>query len=382
MLDITKKTIKRSLLNLPGYRTKRKILVIESDDWGSIRMPSKQVYDAFLKKGVRVDKDPYCKYDSLATSQDLEALFDVLMKFKDKNGRNVVLTANAVVGNPHFGKIKASNFNNYYFEPFTETLSKGNSTQNSFKIWNEGMNLGIFKPQFHGREHLYVKKWMRNLRENHKITRLSFDMGTFGLTSLVDASIKNDYMGSLNSGNKNDILDFNIILRDGLEIFEHLIGYKSLSFIPTTYTWNPAIESNLKEFGVEYLQGMIHQRIPLDDDETFKYKRNNYLGNKSKAGLYYLTRNAYFEPSQVTNTFDVVGDCLHSIKMAFLFNKPAIVSMHRLNVIGAIHESNRTVNLDYLDNLLKRISDLYPDIEFMSSDELGDLIKSEKENKN
>ena len=39
-----KQTITHNLLNIPGWRTKRHIVVIESDDWGSIRMPSKEVY--------------------------------------------------------------------------------------------------------------------------------------------------------------------------------------------------------------------------------------------------------------------------------------------------------------------------------------------------
>ena len=39
-----KQTITHNLLNIPGWRTKRHIVVIESDDWGSIRMPSKDVY--------------------------------------------------------------------------------------------------------------------------------------------------------------------------------------------------------------------------------------------------------------------------------------------------------------------------------------------------
>ena len=39
-----KQTITHNLLNIPGCRTNRHIVVIESDDWGSIRMPSKEVY--------------------------------------------------------------------------------------------------------------------------------------------------------------------------------------------------------------------------------------------------------------------------------------------------------------------------------------------------
>lgn len=43
MFDLLKDTAKRHFLNLPGWHTRRKIVVIESDDWGSIRMPSKEV---------------------------------------------------------------------------------------------------------------------------------------------------------------------------------------------------------------------------------------------------------------------------------------------------------------------------------------------------
>ena len=35
--------IKKWLINIPGWRTNRHIVVIESDDWGSIRMPSCEV---------------------------------------------------------------------------------------------------------------------------------------------------------------------------------------------------------------------------------------------------------------------------------------------------------------------------------------------------
>ena len=38
-----KQIISHNLLNIPGWRTKRKLVVIESDDWGAIRMPSKEI---------------------------------------------------------------------------------------------------------------------------------------------------------------------------------------------------------------------------------------------------------------------------------------------------------------------------------------------------
>lgn len=365
---IFKSTITHNLLNIPGWRTKRHIVVIESDDWGSIRMPSKAVYDEFLKRGVHVDRDPYCRYDGLATVDDLSALFDVLCSVRDKNGRYAVVTANTIVANPVFDRIKETGYQEYFYEPFNETLERSVAHKGAFEMWKQGMSEGIFHPQFHGREHLNVKKWLRTLREGDEVTRIAFDLATFGLTSAVDSRIKRNYMGAFNSGLDEDICEYNTIINEGLSLFEQLFGYKSESFIATTYTWNPKIEPNLKVHGVRYLQGMVHQHVPLDDDTTFEWKKNNFVGRKSPGGLTYLMRNCYFEPSQNSET---AVDCLNRIHIAFRWHKPAIICMHRLNVIGSINEYNRKTNLDSLSWLLKQIVKEYPDVEFMSSDELG-----------
>jgi hypothetical protein len=337
-------------------------------------MPSKDVYDQFLKKGIRVDRDPYCRYDSLATPEDFEALFEVLNSVKDKNGNPAVLTANTVTANPDFEKIKESDFSQYFYEPFTYTLKRNKETENSFDFWKQGMQAGVFHPQFHGREHLNVKKWMKTLQSGEEVTRLAFDLGTFGLTTEVDARIQGNYMGAFNSGLPEDIAEYNVTLKEGLDLFETIFGYRSLSFIPTTYTWSPHIEPELKQNGVKYLQGMVHQRIPVDDDTTFKYKKNNFTGKISDAGLVYLMRNCFFEPTHFRNQYDNVDECFRRVKIAFSVYKPVIISMHRVNVIGAIDKENRNLNLQLLKQLLQKIVTHYPDIEFLSSDKLGEII--------
>jgi len=218
---------------------------------------------------------------------------------------------------------------------------------------------------------------MKALQDGDRLTHLAFEFGTFGLTSEVDRRINGNFMGAFNSGNSEDVEEFKIIIKEGLVLFEKIFGYRSLSFIPTTYTWPPVIESMLKDSGVRYLQGMVHQRIPIDDDIKFRYKKNNFLGTRSKAGLIYLMRNAYFEPAQYSKT-DWVNDCLNRIKIAFFMKKPATISVHRLNFIGSIVESNRTRNLQLFRQLLAEIVKRYSDVEFMSSDELGAIIENGK----
>lgn len=368
--------LQHNLILFPGWHTKRHIVVIESDDWGAIRMPSKGIYDEFLKRGIRVDKDPYCRYDGLATKEDLANLFDVLDSVRDKNGNPAVLTADSVVVNPDFERIKSSDFTRYYYEPFTETLKKSPRHEGVFDMWQEGMEKGLFHPQFHGREHLNVKKWMKTLQDGHASTRIAFDYGSFGLTSAVDSSIKNNYMGAFNSGLDEDIMDYKGILWDGVEIFKRIFGYRSESFIATTYTWSPKIEPFLKEYGVKYLQGLITQKIPHGDDCDIEFRKRSFQGTKSSEGLIYLMRNAFFEPSQ-HQSIDTVDECLHRINLAFRWGKAAVICAHRLNFIGSIDPKNTDRNLPMFQDLLKRIVKQWPDVEFMSSDQLGNVIESQ-----
>ena len=373
------KIIAHNIVNIPGWRTNRHLVVIESDDWGAIRMPSKEVYEQFLKEGIRVDNDPYCRYDSLATKDDLEILFEALQSVKDKNGKPAVLTADAVVANPDFEKIKESDFQEYYYEPITTTMNKSPNHTNVFDTWKAGIDAGIFHPQFHGREHLNVKKWLRVLREgNDPITRRAFELGTFGLTSKVSPEIQGTYMGAFDSALEEDIQEYAKIIQEGLDLFEKLFGYKSRSFIATTYTWHPIIEKSLKENGVEFLQGLVSQRIPLDGGSVFRYQKKNYQGKESLSGLIYLMRNCFFEPTHFRDKMDVVDECLSRVKLAFRWGKAAVISSHRLNFIGSIDPTNRDKNLMLFTQLLNEIVKRWPDVEFVSSDELGGIIKGTK----
>lgn len=364
---------RKELYNIPGWHTRRHLVVIESDDWGSIRMPSRAVYEEFLRKGIRVDRDPYCKYDCLESRKELSDLCEVLSSVKDSAGHPAVMTTNTVMANPVFDKIKASGFKEYHYEPFTETYHRYPNHTKTHEMWQEGMAAGLLRPQLHGREHLNVRKWLRVLQQGESVTKTAFDLGTFGLTQQVDESIKEYYMGAFNSGLDKDIAYYDMLLEEGMALFERFFGYRSESFIATTYEWSPKIETSLSKLGVKYIQGTVCQKIPLDDDTTVKYVWRGFQGTRTKAGLVRLMRNCYFEPSTKAN-FDFVDDCLHRIALAFRWGKAANICSHRLNYIGSIDKGNSDRNLPELGRLLKEIVKRWPDIEFVSSDRLGRII--------
>jgi hypothetical protein len=89
----------------------------------------------------------------------------------------------------------------------------------------------------------------------------------------------------------------------------------------------------------------------------------------------YLVRNIIFEPSTVSDKKKAVRTFIHDIKRAFRFKKPAIISMHRLNFMGELNPNNRKENLKLFKDALLEIIKEYPQVEFMTSPELAQLIK-------
>ncbi|MCJ7448029.1 MAG: hypothetical protein MUO72_10060 [Bacteroidales bacterium] len=329
-------------------------------------MPSKEVYDKLFKQGYRVDLHPYEKYDSLASEEDLIALFEVLLKYKDRNGNHPIITANCVVANPDFNKIKESDFQEYYFEPFTETLKRYNY-ESSFKLLEQGLNENIFIPQFHGREHLNVAVWMNALQNNDEDILLAFKYGMIGIFPKNNHFKGNQIMVALNDAGFEKTAQLDLIIKDGLNLFERIFGFRSMTFMAPCYTWRPELEKTLMEYGVYGFQGALQQIVPNNKNIT------HWMGSKNVYGQYYFIRNCSFEPT--TDASSNIKKCIYEIQTAFLWKKPAIISSHRINYIGSIHRENRENNLTQLNLLLAEIIKRWPDVEFISSDRLLEIIK-------
>lgn len=366
------------LQNLPGWKTSRKIVVIESDDWGSIRMPSRSVYDHLLAKGYKVDSDPFLKYDSLAGENDLSNLFEVLVSYKDKNGSPPVITANTIVCNPDFAEIEKSGFQEYKYEPFTETLKRYPAHAGSFELWKSGMSSGIFYPQFHGREHINVSKWMVALQSDVEMVREAFRHGMISISS-EPSGMKFGYMEAYDNFSEEEKLEKAGVIHDGIRIFEKIFGYSSHSFIPCCFIWDNTIESAVNDRGIKYIQGIARQLEPTYVGEKHNFKRKfHFTGQKNELNQLYMVRNAYFEPSLSGNP-DETSYCLKRIEVAFRMKKPAIISAHRLNFIGVIDQKNRDNNLRQFNRLLKEITQRWPEVEFLTSDRLGELMMKNQE---
>ena len=368
------KKIRKNASNLIGWSTKRKFVVIESDDWGSIRTRSKTDYNSMLNKNISVDRSNFTKYDCLESNDDLERLFELLSSHKDFRGSSPVFTPMCLVANPNFELIQESNFSDYHFESFTDTCHRYNNHSRVHELWKEGINNKMFVPQFHGREHLNVKRWMNGLKTNDKGLRIMFEHQSIGAQYYGKEPIA-EHLAAFDPLKKDDIISYSSILQKGLRLFEELCGYKATYFVASNSPEPKIIERELKDQGIIYLTRYKLQKYPLGNGEF--ENEINWLGKINKHGQLILTRNCAFEPSDRSRK-DWVDACLSDIRNAFFWKKPAIISTHRVNYMSGIVEENGASGLLELDQLLHRITRIWPEVEFITSKELGDIIRASK----
>jgi len=368
-------SIRKNLVNIPGWRTKRKLLVIESDDWGSIAMPSIEIYNRLKKSGIPVEVSPFSNTDTLESEEDLQALFDCLGEFKDFRGNHPCITADTIVANPDFEKIKNTKYEEFHFEPFPETYKKYPGRENAIDVWkSEGLSKKMLWPQLHGREHLNPIEWLRVLKTGNEQEILLFENNTLFASSLhLESKRKMGYLAAFDYDSIEELKSFEKVIDDAANIFESIFGFKSTSFVAPTSVRSDKIDNYLFNNGIRFHQ--LGQQI-LPYKEGYK-KKDRFWGETNKLGQVYWRRNSRFEPSLKSN-FPWVETVIKDIELAFRWGKPAVISSHRVNFVAGLKPKNRDMTLTCLKSLLSKVLEKYPDIEFISSDQLGNSILETK----
>lgn len=368
-----KNTIIRNIVNIPGWSTKRHIVIFESDDWGSIRTTSREIRDKMMAMGYPMSS--FSSLDSIESNDDMVGLFDILTKHCDCNGNNACFTGVCITGNPDFDKIQQENYTSYHWEKMTDTLKRYSKRDCVEKLYHEGIDRNIFIPIFHGREHLNAQRWLRHLQEKNKSVLTAFKMGVTGIDGGINGEMVGDFQAAFDLDSPSDLPFMATMIREGITTFKDLWGYNPSYFVPTNGPFNNSLQPVLKECGIKYIYADRIQNEPLGYG---KYARHyHYIGMVNKYDQLCITRNGFFEPSIKGGGLSIqpLENCLLAIERAFRWNKPAIISSHRVNYVGNIEPKNRDHNLKLLDSLLTQIEKRWPDVEYMSTIELGRIIK-------
>lgn len=373
-----KQFITNQVKNISGWRTKRKIVVISVDDYGNVRLHSKDARDKLNQAGLKVHSH-FDAYDSLETREDLEMLYETLQSVKDKNGHSAVFTPYTLPCNINFEAMEAEDWSHYRYELLPETYSKlatfyPSVYNGAWELWKEGIARGMMQPQFHGREHLNLKVF------NEKLKKRDYEV----LTALKNRSYTSishsgyptfGYTAAFGFWNFSENAQFPKIIQEGLNSFEKVFGYGATHFTSPGGREHPVIHQSLHDNGIRYLDTPF---VKLEHQGKGSYRRIvNYTGKKNQLDMTYLVRNVVFEPT-VPRRFDWVSYAIKQIEAAFFWHRPAIISSHRVNFCGHIDAANRKKGLDSLRMLLKEIVKRWPTAEFISAMQLTDILCKEK----
>jgi len=153
MIHQIKETAFWHLKNLGGKRTSKKLVVFSVDDYGNVRLDSASARASMDAAGMPC----YSRFDALdtlETSTDLEALYDVLRSVKDSKGNHAVFTPFALPCNIDFEKMADNGYQQFFYENLPDTYSKLESLQpaayqGAWKLWQQGINDGIMSSAFH-----------------------------------------------------------------------------------------------------------------------------------------------------------------------------------------------------------------------------------------
>ncbi len=370
--------ILNNLKNLYGWRTRRKIVVFSVDDYGNVRVDSAKARVIMDKAGLKIHSR-FDAFDSLETLQDLEMLFEALSSVKDKNDNHAQLTAFTVPVNINFEKMEAEDYQKYEYELLPETYSKLSEIypagySGAWSLWKEGMDRNLIHPEFHGREHFNLKVFNEKLAAGNR--ELLTVLKNRSLTSISGSGYPTiSFTAAFEFDRVEENMAFEMVIKDGLNAFEKIFGFRASHFNPPGGREHPAIHHYLKEGGIQFLDTPF---IKSEHQGEGKHNRNvNYTGKMNKEGQVYQVRNCVFEPTD-NRGFDWVNFTFKQVEAAFRWNRPAIISSHRVNFCGHIDPKNREKGISALRELLKKITTKYPDVEFMSSSALGKIILKDK----
>ena len=263
----------------------------------------------------------------------------------------------------------------YIYETLPETYKKLSLKDpkayfGTWKLWKEGIDKGLMIPQFHGREHLNLKVFEEKLiKRDHELLN---NLKNRSFTSISNSGYKTiNYAASFYFWDEKENDKLKEIIVDGLDQFNFVFGYRARHFMPPNSRIHPMHHKLLKNEGIDFIDvNLIHkQHMGFG-----RYNKSlNYTGKKNKSGQTYMVRNVVFEPTH-DRGINWVNYALKQIEAAFRWNRPAIISSHRVNFCGHIDPQNRKNGLMAFKGLLQKIVQKWPDVEFMSSVELGELM--------
>ena len=150
-----------AMMRAPAPR--RPIVILQSDDWGRVGIPSLDVLDELRSLGFPVQRSRWDFY-GLETVEDIERLAELLTQVRDSDGRPACLTANFVMANADLRRIRTGGWQEFasisiergFPQPWQDDL---------VPAYKRAIAANVFYPSLHGFTHFNIAAMMKAFRD-------------------------------------------------------------------------------------------------------------------------------------------------------------------------------------------------------------------------
>jgi hypothetical protein len=314
---------------------RRPVLIVESDDWGA---------------------------GAVGQAEALQDIAGLLGTFNDIDGHHPVMTLGVVLATADGEKTLSSG--SYHRVPLSPQTHGA-----LLDAINHGVDSGVFSVQLHGMEHFWppalmlacstddaVVDWLRDAP--HSRTE---DLPSPLQSRWVDASSLPARRLAREAVRK--------AVREEVGAFRDVFGCLPFVVVPPTFVWNEDVEHAWAANGVGVIvtPGARYESRAVDGRPAGRGGLL-YNGQTAVSKVIYLVRDVYFEP-----LFGHTGaQALAALADKTGLGRPALFETHRFNFLGTDQERSRS--LKELKRLLQLAVDRFPELAFLSSGELAEIL--------
>jgi len=314
------------------------VVIIESDDWGP--GPAEQ-------------------------ASRLVEIGAVLSRYSDRDGHPPVMTISVVLGAPDVAAIQEGGFRRYQRVTLADPRYRELLT-----VFQNGVRQGVFALQLHGMEHLWPPTFMRLAQQDGAVSRW-LEQGDYAETETLPPAVQSRWIdGSTLPSQPLDATAIAAAVREEVMTFQEIFGSSPTVAVPPTFIWNSEVERAWAADGVQFVVTPGRRYTMRNPHgQPAGVDRLMFSGEIGEGGVSYLLRDIYFEPTFGHQAEQVLAE----IRQRWRLGRPALLETHRSNFLG--EASAHQHSLQELQRLLDSVLREWPQVRFMSTEELGQAYR-------
>lgn len=315
------------------------VLIIESDDWGAGPV------------------------ELQATS--LNRLVEVLARYRDRNDRHPVMTlalALAVPDGPAIqrdGRYHRRLLDEPLFEPVRQAIERGRAA-------------GVFALQLHGLEHYWPDALMAS---SDPSVRAWLTDASPGMTEALPSHLQSRWVDATGLPSRPlEPSDIAKAVADEVRLFERVFGTRPHVAVPPTFVWTADVEQAWASERIDFvvtpgLRSACRDATGLPNCDT-----GPFFNGQPGSGVTYIVRDDYFEPERGHRAERALSALAHKTGQG----RACLLETHRRNFIGDEVVANDALN--EIDRLLAKAVGQNPPCRFLSTEELGWVLRQQDMN--